>query len=179
MLSESDRINFNEFKESLLREETARKAQEEAMLRSCPIIAEEPQVKFSLDSSALEGIRSYVNVESKREDPFHIALSRLILLKGFTKDSDFYKKCGLTRQAFSKMMGWRRQIPRKKTVMAMSVVLKLTTEEAEKFLARAGYALTHIDKTDLVIRYCLEHNIYDLVDVNEALMILDQRPLLE
>lgn len=167
MLTNEDRIKLHDLGVSL--------AVEEAIDADYDNVG----VKFSLDPSAFEGIKTYVNVESKKEDPFHIALSRLIILKGFTKDSDFYKKCGLTRQTFSKIMGWRRQIPRKKTVMAMAVVLKLTTEEAEKFLARAGYALTHIDKTDLVIRYCLEHNINNLVDVNEALMILDERPLLE
>ena len=91
MLSERYRSELKAIKESLLQKEAARN--------------EEPQVKFSLEPSAFEGIRTYINVESKKEDPFHLALSRLILLKGFTKDSDFYKKCGLTRQSFSKIMG--------------------------------------------------------------------------
>jgi hypothetical protein len=68
-------------------------------------------------------------------------------------------------------------IPQKKTVVVMTLVLKLNLEEAEEFLSSAGYHLSDYDKTDIVLRYCFEHCIYDLADVNEALIIFDEDPI--
>lgn len=39
----------------------------------------------------------------------------------------------------------------------------------EDLLARAEYALSPSNKGDLIIRYCIQHEIYDLMTVNFAL----------
>ena len=44
-------------------------------------------------------------------------------------------------------------------------------------LERAGYALTHADKRDVIVEYYISHGIYDVVEINLALYSFDQ-PLL-
>ena len=42
-------------------------------------------------------------------------------------------------------------------------------------LELAGYSLSNSDTGDLVIKFCIEKEIYDLIDVNEALDYFGQK----
>lgn len=142
-------------------------------------IAVNDNIKYSLAYSNIEDIRAMMERFDSARVPFSIRLSRLIEQKGFRKDSDFYKKLGVSRQHFSKIMGRERYIPRKNTIMAMTLVLKLSEDEALELLKSAGYSFSDSEKTDLVVKYCLNKRLYDLFDVNEALIIFEQKPLLD
>lgn len=140
--------------------------------------ASSPTVRYSLSHSTLDSIQNHVQYYMEGMVPFKGLLSNHIEKSRFRRDSEFYHKCGISRQHFSKMMGRERYIPKKKTVMAMALTLRLSLEDAEELLASAGYTLVKSDKTDIVVRYCIEHQLYDLDDVNEALMIFNEKPLL-
>ena len=43
----------------------------------------------------------------------------------------------------------------------------------EKFLGKAGFALTHSSRMDLVLEYCIKERIYDVIQINEVLFDLD------
>ena len=41
----------------------------------------------------------------------------------------------------------------------------------------AGYSLSNSDTGDLVVKFCIERKIYDLIEVNEALDYFGQKLL--
>ena len=54
---------------------------------------------------------------------------------------------------------------------------KLNLEETGDLLKRAGFALSHSSKSDVIIEYFIVHGIYDLFTINSTLYDFDQ-PLL-
>ena len=50
--------------------------------------------------------------------------------------------------------------------MAFAVALKLNLDETKDLLARAGYALSPCDKTDIIFSYFIENEIYDMVNLD-------------
>ena len=65
-------------------------------------------------------------------------------------------------------------MPKKQTVMALGLALELPLQEFEKFLASAGYAFMPSSKFDLIVKYCVMNQIYNLVEVD---IILDSHGL--
>lgn len=61
--------------------------------------------------------------------------------------------------------------------IAICFGLDLNLSEARALLKTAGYALTNSSKTDLIIRYCFENDIYKLSDINYILQKLCERNL--
>lgn len=108
--------------------------------------------------------------------PFSTTLLRLIDERGYD-DVDVYKRAGMSRQLFSRIRSDAEYRPAKKTVLALAVALRLNAAEARDLLERAGFALSHSDKRDLVVEYFLENGRHDLMAVNQALYEFDQ-PLL-
>lgn len=92
-------------------------------------------------------------------------------------DVEVYKRANMTRQHFSKIRKNRHYRPKKETVLALAVALRLTVPETQDLLARAGFALTHADKRDIIVEYHLVHGIYDINVINICLFDYDQ-PLL-
>lgn len=93
------------------------------------------------------------------------------------KDAQIYKKALLTKQHFSKIRNNPHYKPTKQTAVALALALELNLEDARDLLSRAGYALSNSSKFDLIIRYCIEHKCFDLVQINCLLYDFDQ-PLL-
>lgn len=61
--------------------------------------------------------------------------------------------------------------------IAICFGLDLNLSEARALLKTAGYALTNSSKTDLIIRYCFENDVYRLEDINYILKKLCERTL--
>ena len=91
------------------------------------------------------------------------------------RDSDVYKAAQIDRRLFSKIVSDRTYKPSKDTCIALSLALKLSLSEANDILSRAGYALSHSSKRDVVIEYFFREHIYNLADINEILFHLEQK----
>ena len=101
-------------------------------------------------------------------DSFHEKLFELIDKSGMS-DVEVYKRAGIDRRLFSKIRSNPAYHPGKSTVLALVFALKLDIKATRDLLARAEYALSPSNKGDLIIKYFIEHQVYDLMALNFTL----------
>ena len=90
------------------------------------------------------------------------------------KDSEIYKKAGLSKQHFSKIRSNLDYKPTKPTAISLALALELDVEQTNDLIGRAGYTLTKSSKFDLIIRFYIEQKEYNIVKINCALFDHDQ-----
>ena len=105
-------------------------------------------------------------------ESFHEMLFRKISESGRT-DVEVYKKANIDRKLFSKIRSNPAYHPKKSTVLALAISLKLNLEETMDLLSRAEYALSPASRMDLIVRFFIEHGIYDIYTINTALYEYD------
>ncbi|MHC1786986.1 MAG: macro domain-containing protein [Christensenellales bacterium] len=120
--------------------------------------------------------RSLDELMKELDEPFHETLLRLIDKKGLD-DVGVYKRANLSRQLFSKIRAGKGYKPGKQTVLALAIGMKLSLEETRSLLERAGYALTHSQKSDVIIEYFIVSRNYDILLINQVLYSHDLQPL--
>lgn len=93
------------------------------------------------------------------------------------KDSVIYKKANISKQHFSKIRNNPNYQPTKATAIAFALALELDLEQTMDLIGRAGFTLSKSSKFDLIIRYFIEQQEFNVVAINVALYEFDQ-PLL-
>ncbi len=135
-----------------------------------------PMLEAAAPPAAPMAARSLENLMDNLGESFTTRLLRLIDERGL-KDSTVYKQSNISRQHFSKIQCNRDYNPKKKTVLAFAVGLHLSEDETIDLLQSAGYAFSDGSKRDWIVRYCLEHKIYNINQVNTLLFEYDQEQL--
>jgi O-acetyl-ADP-ribose deacetylase (regulator of RNase III) len=144
-----------------------------------PILSEEIQeilednIIPSNFNMAAPSLRSLEDIISHVEETFSEQVLRLIEEKG-RSEVEVYKKANIDRKLFSKIRSSKEYQPKKCTALALAIALELSLDETKDLLMKAGYSLSACSRTDLIISYFIEKEIYDMYLINETLFTYNQ-----
>lgn len=128
---------------------------------------------FDTSCIMLQGLDEWIE---KLDEPFHITLLRMIDARGKT-DAEVYKRANIDRKLFSKIRSGKGYMPGKRTILALAIALELNLDETDRLLRKAGYALSHSQKFDVIVEFFIVRGKYDIFEINQVLFQYDQ-PLL-
>lgn len=117
--------------------------------------------------------KSLVHMLHNVDITFSEALLQWIIKKRKT-EPEVYKKANMDRKLFSKIKNNKNYHPSKRNAVALAVGLELSLAETKELIGKAGYALTHSSKFDIIIEYFISQGNYDVFEINEVLFAFDQ-----
>lgn len=98
-------------------------------------------------------------------DSFSTHLLRLADKSGMT-DPEIYRGANMDRKLFSKIRSNPDYQPSKGTVLSLAISLRLSLDETRDLLRSAGFDLSPVIAMDIIVRYFIEHGIYDIFTLN-------------
>ncbi len=113
---------------------------------------------------------------SQIDESFSQMVQRKIRELGI-KNSDCYKRANLDKKLFSKLINDPKYKPKKTTAVALAIALELSLSQTRELLMKAGYALSHSEKFDIIVEFFISKGEYNIFVINEVLFYYDQ-PLL-
>jgi len=135
-----------------------------------------PMPSMAAKESAIAPTAGIDDLVGNLDEPFGVTLMSLIDAKAKT-DVEIYKRANIDRKLFSKIRTGKGYMPSKRTAVALAVALELSIDETDDLLERAGYALSHSQKFDVIVEYFIVSGKYNIFEINEVLFKYDQ-PLL-
>ena len=135
--------------------------------RSCDLPDETEAPLLSASSPDLQELL-------KEQDAGFVETLVSLIEKSGKKNSEIYKKANVDKKLFSKIVNNIHYHPSKPTAVAFAIALELDLEQTKDLIGRAGFALTHSSKFDIIIEYFIRNHNYDLFEINEVLFSFDQ-----
>ena len=125
-----------------------------------------------LPMAAAISIDALQDLLEQTDEGFSATLLQLIDRSGKT-DVEIYKRANIDRKLFSKIRSKPDYRPTKPTVLAFAIALELDLSETEMLLNRAGLAMSHANKQDIVVEFFIKNRKYDIFELNNVLFALD------
>lgn len=102
------------------------------------------------------------------KESFSESLLKIIDKKNL-KDSQVYNKANVSRQTFSKIRCNKNYNPDKNTALALAIALKLDLNDTQQLISKAGYVLSDSILSDVIVKYFICNENYDIIQINEVL----------
>ena len=128
------------------------------------------------ESDVSETTESYVDFETDHENKLQERMHHLsdtfseyllyLIQNKHMENAEVYKRAIVDKKVFSKIKNNADYHPQKITALCLCVGAKLNLDESKDLLARAGYALSPCDKTDIIFSYFIENGIYDMIELD-------------
>ena len=134
--------------------------------------AEQSRINWSRKPSLLDALPDWEDMLRQTDEGFSQMLLRKIDENGMT-DAQCYKKANVDRKLFNKIKNTPGYRPGKTTVFAFIIALELDLDEAKEMLEKAGFALSHSSKMDIVVEYFIKNKLYNVLEINEVLFQFD------
>lgn len=127
-------------------------------------------IKYSLKENQITDLIKELEAAIKElpKTSFYEVLEHF-LLKYKINHIDFYKRARIDRKVFSAMKNNPEYQPKKETVALCCFGLQASLEDAEILFNSAGYSFSDTILWDQIIKYCIEHKIYNIDEVNQIL----------
>lgn len=135
-----------------------------------------PGTSMPMQSRPNAAAPNWAQVLQETDEGFSDALLRLIDEKGMT-DAQCYNRANIDKRLFSKIRSNPNYRPSKPTVFAFAIALELSLDETSSLLRKAGFAISHSSKFDIIVEYFIKVRCYNIFEINNVLFDFDQ-PLL-
>lgn len=80
-----------------------------------------------------------------------------------------YNAVFMDRRQFSKLLSDKTKSPRRETILALAVGMKLNVVETRDLMSHAGYSIAPNNLTDVIVSAFIEHGTYDILKINSLL----------
>ena len=127
-----------------------------------------PTIQYSKRLTKKSKPTHYENHTITLDESFHEKFIKLLIESG-RDNVDIYKKAGVTRQVFSKIVSDKSMIPSKLTLISLCIGLELPFRIANELVLSAGYSLSNSIMLDSIAIKFLKDEIYDLDLINSEL----------
>ena len=128
------------------------------------------------DDSSAKSPKEKEQIRAKLNNRFAVQLKKIMRERGL-ENSYVCSKSGIDGHLFFKIISNDDYVPDKYVALLLCISLELDLNTILTLLTYAKYPLTNLLLSDLIIRYCLENNIYDIEFINDALFIYEQKDL--
>ena len=127
-----------------------------------------PCLRQPVKAKKKPSIKLAKNKAIELDESFHDKFMKLLIESG--KDNvEVYKKAGITRQVFSKILSDKDMIPSKLTLVSLCIGLELPLFVAKELMISAGYSLSRSLIFDSIVMKYLREEIYDFELINSEL----------
>ena len=131
--------------------------------------------KKSNESSSEDKIEEGEKDLSERNKNFSELLNKK--LKEHRANRKIYKKANIEKFAFERLKNNSVFKLKKETVLAIAIALEMDLSETEEFMEKSGYNFSDKSKQNVIIKYFIENQMYDVYAVNQMLFYYEEEQL--